>query len=166
MAINARLVKEALIKLLGGKSGPAMNSPEAPRTLPGNRANTQHPDFDPGDFHRPDDPDAADLLGPAQRVAEERRPERLMRGGEIVEDPTPDQVRNPGAVTRETLDADEARSAQRQLVDEFTKVVGKPPTPEEAADPGLMEYLIDLVRRESDVTARPSLADDIDDIPF
>jgi len=55
---NPRLIMEALLALLERKKGAQevpMNLPESPRTLPGNRANTEHPDFDPGDFEGADE---------------------------------------------------------------------------------------------------------------
>jgi hypothetical protein len=55
---NPRLIMEALLELLGRKKDAQevpMNLPESPRTLPGNRANVEHPDFDPGDFEVPGD---------------------------------------------------------------------------------------------------------------
>ena len=52
MAVNPKLIIDALMKLFGGaKKQVPMDSPNAPRTLPGNRANTDHPDFDPGEFY-------------------------------------------------------------------------------------------------------------------
>jgi hypothetical protein len=47
---NLHLIRKALMALLGRKAAEPLNLPESPRTLSGNRANTEHPDFDPGDF--------------------------------------------------------------------------------------------------------------------
>ena len=163
MAINARLVKEALMKLLGSKSGPAMNSPEAPRTLPGNRANTEHPDFDPGDFLMGEGDffmdEAGQFISPAETAVH-----RFGPSGQFVDSPAPpprtrQQVeagaeiyqgnigsgpevptRNPGAV--QTLD---------DMAADFKRVTGRDPTPEELRRPEDMQRVIEILSHDDDI---------------
>jgi len=100
---NAQLLQAIIRKLTGGAKksvdpdtaqfGP-LNSPNAPRTLPGNRANTNHPDFDPGDFEgSPTQP-----LNPEDRVggfnnAEPAQPLHPQRLSEL--DNAPSRADNP-----------------------------------------------------------------------
>ena len=148
---NAQLLQAIIRKLTGGAKksvdpdtaqfGP-LNSPDAPRTLPGNRANTNHPDFDPGDFEgSPTQP-----LNPEDRVggfnnAEPVQPEL----GDVY---ASGQIKNPGAVI-----------PMKQVVNDFTDITGRPPTPEEMANPDSMIKVIDALEYKRSIANN-------EDIPF
>ena len=87
MAVNPKLIIDALMKLFGGaKKQVPMDSPNAPRTLPGNRANTDHPDFDPGEFY------GGNLPERRGSIQDRRRP---LEGREQRDDLNYDPLGNP-----------------------------------------------------------------------
>ena len=190
---NPKAIREALIKLMGAKET-SKSALEGGAGRPASPADLIDVERNVGRARRDfQEAQGVDPLASPQRMPGDNLPGRRLPDKRPIRDledlyPDYDQARFPGEgglyddyVPPQRVGAYEPTGDTpnlRVMEDdfefaqaEFQRLAGRPPSAEEMKNIGTLEKLVDLLKdasgeRKAAAASRPTLADDIDDIPF